>query len=70
MNPDSGRRALLVYLLVTWTASSLFYFLMIKSAGSRAASGAYTTGLMWCPAIGALLTCRYLGRPVTRSSAT
>lgn len=53
-----------MYLLVTWTVSSLFYFLIIKSAGTNAASGAYITGLMWCPAIGALLTCRYLGRPV------
>jgi hypothetical protein len=40
------------------------YFLIIKSAGTNAANGAYTTGLMWCPAIGALLTCKYLGRPV------
>lgn len=30
----------------------------------NAAGEAYTTGLMWCPAIGALLTCRYLDRPV------
>jgi hypothetical protein len=44
-----------VYLLVTWTVNSLFYFLIIKSAGANAASGAYTTRLMWCPAIGALL---------------
>jgi membrane protease YdiL (CAAX protease family) len=44
--------------------SSLFYFLIIKSMGTNAAGGAYTTGLMWCPAIGALLTCKYLGRSV------
>lgn len=56
-----------MYLLVTRTVSSLFYFLIIKSAGTNAASaasGAYTTGLMWRPAIGALLTCKYLGRPI------
>jgi membrane protease YdiL (CAAX protease family) len=64
MSLAADRRAILVYLLVTWAASSLFYFLIIKSAGSNAASGAYTTGLMWCPAIGALLTCKYLGRPI------
>src|SRR3954453_13163920 len=57
-------RAILMYLLVAWTFSSLCYFLIIKSAGTNAASGAYVTGLMWCPAIGALLTCKYLGRPV------
>ena len=64
MNSAADRRALLVYLLATWSASPFFYFLIIKSAGTNAAEGAYTAGLMWCPAIGALLTCRYLGRPV------
>jgi hypothetical protein len=64
MDPAADRRGIPVYLLVTWTASSLFYFLIIKSAGTNAANGAYTSGLMWCPAIGALLTCRYLGRPI------
>jgi membrane protease YdiL (CAAX protease family) len=60
----AARRAIPVYLLFTWALSSLFYFLIIKSAGTNAADGAYTSGLMWCPAVGALLTCRYLGRPI------
>ena len=64
INLAADRREILVYLLVTWTASSLFYFLIIKSADSGAAGGADTTGLMWCPAIGALPTCKYLGRPI------
>ena len=59
----ADRRAIPVYLLVTWTVSSLFYFLIIKSAGTNAANGAYTTGLMWCPAIGALLTCEVSRSP-------
>ena len=64
MNLAADRRGILVYLLVTWAVSSPFYFLIIKSAGTNAAGGAYTSGLMWCPAIGALLTCKYLGRPI------
>jgi membrane protease YdiL (CAAX protease family) len=64
MNPAAGRRAIGVYLLFTGAVSSLFYFLIIKSAGTNAAGGAFTTGLMWSPAIGALLASRYLGRPV------
>jgi membrane protease YdiL (CAAX protease family) len=64
MNLGSDRRAIPVYLVFTWIVSSLFYFLIVKSAGTNAASGAYVTGLMWCPATGALLTCGYLGRPV------
>ncbi len=46
MNPAAYRRTILVYLLVTWAVSFLFYFLIIKSAGTNAANGAYTTGLM------------------------
>jgi membrane protease YdiL (CAAX protease family) len=64
MNPAADRRAIPVYLIVTWAVSSLFYFLIIKSAGTNAAGGAYTTGLMWCPATGALLACKYLRRPL------
>src|SRR4051812_15161392 len=60
MNLAAGRAAIPLYLLLTWTFSSLFYFLIIKSTGTTAAGGAYISALMWCPAIGALLTCRYL----------
>jgi uncharacterized protein len=65
MNPAADRRALPVYLLATWSVSSFFYFLIIKSVGTRAAGGAYITGLMWCPAIGALFACKYLGRVIS-----
>lgn len=60
-----ARRAIPVYLIITWTFSSLFYFLITRSVGTRAANGAYTSALMWCPAIGALLTCKYLRRPIS-----
>jgi len=64
MGSPLDRRAIPAYLLVTWACSSFFYFLIIKSAGTNAASGAYVHGLMWCPAVGALLTCIFLGRPI------
>jgi hypothetical protein len=65
MQLADNRRAIPVYLLVTWSVSSLFYFLIIKSAGTNAAGGAFTSALMWCPAVGALVTCRYLDRPIS-----
>lgn len=65
MNLAADRRAIPVYLLFTWAFSSLFYFLIIKSVGTNAADGTYTAALMWCPAVGALLTCKYLGRSVS-----
>lgn len=64
MHPDVDRHAIPIYLLFTWSVSSVFYFLIIKSAGTNAAGGNFTSGLMWCPAIGAFLTCKYLGRPI------
>lgn len=64
MHSDADRHAIPMYLLLTWSVSSVFYFLIIKSAGTNAAGGNFTSGLMWCPAIGALLTCRYLRRPI------
>lgn len=60
----TDRRALPLYLFLTWTISSLFYYLIIKSAGTTAADGAYVHGLMWSPASGAFLTCLYLRRPI------
>ena len=64
MNLADDRRAIPWYLLFTWIASSFCYFLIIKSAGTKAGGGAYVQMLMWCPAAGALLTCKRLGRPV------
>jgi membrane protease YdiL (CAAX protease family) len=64
MSRDTESHAIPIYLLFTWIASSVFYFLIIKSAGTNSAGGNFTSGLMWCPAIGALLTCKYLGRPI------
>ena len=60
----NDRRGLPVYIILTFALSSLFYFLILKSGHVGAGSGAYVTGLMWCPAVAALLTCRYLGRNV------
>src|SRR5436305_13885670 len=64
MNSAADRRAIPLYLLLTWIASSFCYFLIIRSQGTKAAGGAYTEALMWCPAAGALLTCKLLDRPI------
>ena len=58
------RRAVPVYLLITFALSSVLYFLIIKSGHLGGAGGMYVTLLMWCPASAAMLTCKYLGRDV------
>jgi uncharacterized protein len=64
MKPNDDKRAVPAYLLITFVLSSVFYFLVIKSGHLGGGGGAYVTGLMWCPAVAALLTCKYLGRDV------
>ena len=64
MSSGDDGRGVPAYLLITFCISSVFYFLVIKSGQSGGGRGAYVVGLMWCPAVAALLTCRYLGRDV------
>lgn len=64
MNLAAVRRAIVVYLLVSWTVSFLFYFLIIKSAGTNAANGSLRVRPDVAPRSRALLTCKYLGRPI------
>lgn len=45
-------RKILVFLLITFALSSVFYFLIIK-AGAR---GNLSIGLMWCPGIAGIVT--------------
>lgn len=62
MSATRDRHGLSVYLFLTFVLSSFFYFLILKSGHVGAGRGAYVTGVMWCPGVAALLTCRYLGR--------
>jgi len=64
MSSTDDRRAVRVFLLFTFGLSSIFYYLIIKSGRLGGGGGAYVAGLMWCPGVAALLTCRYLGRDI------
>jgi uncharacterized protein len=57
-------RASIVFVLFTLALSSIFYFLIIRSGHIGGGGGAYAAGLMWCPGLGALVTCKYLGRDI------
>ena len=62
--PDSTQRVragIYTYLLCTFALSSLFYALIIHAGHLSALGGLYVYGLMWCPAIAALITCRLRG---------
>jgi membrane protease YdiL (CAAX protease family) len=65
MLPLNDRRAVPAYLLCTLSLSSIFYFLIAISSTSNGQWVDYTGCLMWCPAAGALLACKYMGRSVS-----
>jgi len=62
----SSSSAIVLFLLLTLLLSSLFYALIIGAGHMGAARGLYTAGLMWCPGIAALLSCRLRGESPAR----
>lgn len=61
---DDFRKQLFTYLGLVLAFSSVFYFLIIKSGHLGAAGGSYVVGIMWCPAVAAMLTCKLSGRSI------
>lgn len=64
--PTSGSpmRAAVAYVVLTGAFSSVFYAVTIISGHISGGAGAYVSGLMWCPALAALATARWLGSPL------
>ena len=59
---DTPKKATYLYLTLTPTFSAVFWALIIWSGHLGAGGGLLVFGLMWCPALAALVTCRTLGR--------
>src|SRR5580692_400073 len=59
---DTPRRATLVYLLFTFLFSSVIWSLIMWSGHLGMGFGTMIVAIMWCPALGAVATCRLLGR--------
>ncbi|MFQ5723772.1 MAG: lysostaphin resistance A-like protein [Terriglobia bacterium] len=53
---EETRRAILVYLVLTFALSSVFYYLILSAGRLSAGGGTYVFGLMWSPGTAALLT--------------
>jgi membrane protease YdiL (CAAX protease family) len=61
---NDARRGIAIYLAVAFGLSAILWTLIIHAGSIGAARGLYVTTLMWCPALGAFITCRILGRSV------
>jgi membrane protease YdiL (CAAX protease family) len=58
------RRPVAIFLVLVLLASLPFYLLLNLSGGRGEGMRLYVTGLMWCPALAALLACRLAGTPL------
>ena len=54
-------RSVVLFLILTAALSSMFYTFIIATGHVGGGNGVYELGLMWSPAIAALLTCRLRG---------
>ncbi|HEX8837504.1 MAG TPA: type II CAAX endopeptidase family protein [Candidatus Acidoferrum sp.] len=64
--PRSSRMQALIYVVLVFAFSSLFYFLILHSGSLSNGRGMYVLGLMWCPALAAMLTLRLHGRSIAQ----
>lgn len=57
-----SRKAIGIFLLFTFALSSIFYAIIIHLGKLGAGNGMYVVGIMYCPALSALITCKIIGR--------
>ncbi len=61
---NSLARRVGVYLVLTFAFSFIFYFLIIRAGTLGGGGGWWVMGLMWCPAVAAILTSLFVKRPL------
>jgi CAAX protease family protein len=61
LNNYSTKKSIATFLGITFALSSVFYVIIISIGKLAAGNGLYVYGLMWCPGISALITCRLRG---------
>jgi len=59
---QKSSQPILIYLVLVFAFSSVFYFLVLKAHTLGAAGGLYVLGIMWCPALAAMATLKLGGR--------
>ncbi len=60
-----SRRPIITFLVITFSLSLIFYFLILNTGKLGSGFGLYVTGLMWCPGISAILTSLIIGRKIS-----
>ena len=55
-NYKNLRKSIITFVILTLALSSIFYYFLISSGELFAGNGLYLLGLMWCPALSAIVT--------------
>lgn len=58
----SSPQQVIIYLLLVFALSSVFYFLVLRGRSLGAGAGLYVFGIMWCPALAGMATLKLSGR--------
>ena len=61
----SSRQQVAVYLLLVFAFSAVFYSLILRAHTLSAGAGLYVSGIMWCPALAAILALKLSGRKLS-----
>lgn len=63
--PNKSRRQIAIFLLLLFAFSAVFYSLILIARKLIAGNGLYVSGLMWCPALAAIVTLKVSGRKLS-----
>lgn len=63
--PKGPPRQVMIYLLLVFAFSSVFYFLILRAHKLGAGGGLYVVGIMWCPALAGAATLKLGGRKLS-----
>lgn len=58
-------KRILIFLLINFGLSAIFNYLIISSGSFRTGRGLYVLGVMWCPGVAALITCRLCKKSIS-----
>jgi hypothetical protein len=61
----NSRQPIILYVLLMFAFSSVFYFLMLKAHTLSAGGGLYVLGIMWCPALAGMATLKLNSRSLS-----
>lgn len=64
MTQQNPRKAIVLFLLITFAISAIFYAFIIHTGKIMGGRGAFVIGMMWSPALAAFLTSLIIKRPI------